>query len=36
MKEIKGLGDRLSALEQLFIDAKRFVQEQVRRCYFIK
>lgn len=28
MKEIRGLGDRLSALEQLLIDAKLVVQEQ--------
>ena len=28
MKEIRGLGDRLSGLEQLLLEAKRLVQEQ--------
>lgn len=28
MKEIKGLGDRLYGLEQLMLEAKRYVQEQ--------
>lgn len=28
MKEVKGLGDRLYGLEQLMLEAKRYVQEQ--------
>lgn len=28
LKEIKGLGDRLYGLEQLMVEAKRYVQEQ--------
>ena len=28
MKEIRGLGDRLSGLEHLLLEAKRLVQEQ--------
>ncbi|XP_008194417.1 RB1-inducible coiled-coil protein 1 isoform X3 [Tribolium castaneum] len=30
MKEIKGLGDRLFGLEKLMVDAKRYVNEQMR------